>query len=108
MLGLDVSFPEGVSLRQRHELTAFARCCAGRIDREHQLCGRGWLTIELALVPMPQAGAATARYDLGPIHVEARGFANDLALAIWEALGHLDQPLRASQARWTSALRASV
>jgi len=89
---IDVQLPRATSARQRRELTAFARYCILRLERElgqHQ----AWV-VEIA----PTSGKYATRiavHDLG-VALEASGVGLDGALSTWEAICRLEQSLRES------------
>jgi hypothetical protein len=98
---IDVQLPPAASARQRRELTAFARYCILRLERE--LGEQKAWRVEIA----PSSGKYATRiavHDLGgPSRtVEANGIGLDAALSTWEAICRLEESLRATM---TSATR---
>lgn len=92
---IDVHLPPAASARQRRELTAFARYCILRLERE--LGQRQAWVVEIA----PSSGKYATRiavHDLG-IAIEASGVGFDGALSTWEAICRLEQSLR-EQCGW--------
>lgn len=89
---IDVQLPQAASTRQRRELTAFARYCIHRLERE--LGQRDAWIVEIA----PFAGKYTTRIAVIDLFgaIEASGAGLDGALSIWEAMCHLEQSLRES------------
>lgn len=87
---IDVHLPAAASARQRRELTAFARYCILRLERE--LGQRQAWVVEIA----PTSGKYATRisvHDLGGA-IEASGVGLDGALSTWEAICRLEQSLR--------------
>ena len=88
---IKVELPEWSSPRQQRELTAFARYCVARLEREHGELDR-WVVTTIA---DPDGGfATTVVAEQGTATVEARGAGQDGTLAIWDALCNLEQALR--------------
>jgi hypothetical protein len=77
-------------MRQERELGAFARYCVQRIEKELGQLERWAVEIALggrgysALVEMEHFGLV----------LETRGYGNDGALAIWDAMCRIEQELR--------------
>jgi hypothetical protein len=88
--------------QNREELLEFARHCAARITRD--LAGvSGW---ELFLVGGLEGQAdAVVRAHLGATVVEARASGCDPAMAIWDAMCQVEQPLRLAATRIPCALQ---
>lgn len=86
-----VSLPPSVSDRQRRELSAFARYCARRIERELGTI-EGWMISLVAGGSLEYASVVSVS-DAGT-SVEARGIGDDAALTIWDAMCRLEQALR--------------
>lgn len=87
---IDVHLPPATSPRQRRELTAFARYCILRLERE--LGQRQAWVVDIA----PSSGKYATRiavHDLGGA-LEACGIGLDGALSTWEAICRLEQSLR--------------
>jgi len=87
---IDVRVPTTSTARLERELGAFARYCVQRIERdlgEHQ---RWLVSIELGRLGY---SAIVEIEHLGLI-VETRGYGNDGALAIWDAMCRIEQELR--------------
>lgn len=87
---VEVNAAAGMSDRQRKELEAFARYCATRLERELGVI-EGW-SVRIERYGR-RANALVCARD-GEICIEARGSSADNALAIWEAMCQLEQPLR--------------
>jgi hypothetical protein len=99
---IDVQLPRAASHRQRRELTAFARYCIHRLERE---LGRrdAWI-VEIA----PSSGQYATRIAVIDLFgaIEASGVGLDGALSIWEAICRLEESLRESVVmRATKAIR---
>ena len=99
---IDVQLPEAASPRQRRELTAFARYCILRLERE--LGERDAWRVEIA----PSSGKYATRIEVHDLcgALEANGFGPDAALATWEAICQLEQSLRESRRPATSTVRS--
>src|SRR5262245_15821864 len=85
-----MQFVQRASARQRRELTAFARYCILRVERE---LGRhhGWV---VKIEPTPgNYVTRIAVHDAAGI-VEATGVGLDGALATWEAICRIEESLR--------------
>jgi hypothetical protein len=92
---IEVQLPRAASARQRRELTAFARYCILRLERE--LGGPKAWRVEI----VPSSGKYATRiavHELGGTSgtVEANGVGFDAALSTWEAICRLEESLRAA------------
>ena len=89
---IDVHLPRAASARQRRELTAFARYCIRRLERD--LGERQAWLVEIA----PSSGKYATRIEVHDLcgALEAEGTGLDGALATWEAICRLEQSLRES------------
>jgi hypothetical protein len=98
---IDVQLPRAASARQRRELTAFARYCIHRLERE--LGERQAWLVEIA----PIDGKYATRIEVHDISgaLEANGSGLDGALATWEAICEIEQSLRESCCKTTKPLR---
>ena len=87
---IDVQLPRAASARQRRELTAFARYCIHRLERE--LGERQAWLVEIE----PTSGKYATRIEVHDIcgAIEANGIGFDGALSTWEAICRLEQSLR--------------
>lgn len=87
-----MQLPRAASNRQRRELTAFARYCIHRLERE--LGQRHAWIVEIA----PTSGQYATRIAVIDLFgaVEANGVGLDGALSIWEAICRLEESLRES------------
>lgn len=92
---IDVHLPRAASARQRRELTAFARYCILRLERE--LGERQAWLVEIA----PTSGKYATRIEVQDMcgALEANGVGFDGALATWEAICQLEQSLREATCR---------
>jgi hypothetical protein len=97
-----VQLPAAASARQRRELTAFARYCILRLERELGQ-RKAWL-VEIA----PSSGKYATRIEVHDLcgALEANGVGFDGALATWEAICRLEQLLRESCNRSANAVRS--
>jgi hypothetical protein len=86
---VDVRSPEGASLRQQRELTAFARYCVQRIEKE--LGPHEWL-IEITMTRSRYGTFVQVMHD--GLALEVRGEGDDGPLAIWDAMCRIEQELR--------------
>jgi hypothetical protein len=83
--------PAWASARQQRELTAFARYCVARLERELGELDRWVVTANLD----PRGGfTSTVSVHRGVGEVEAHGTGQDGTLAIWDALCNIEQTLR--------------
>jgi hypothetical protein len=83
--------PAWASARQQRELTAFARYCVARLERELGELDRWVVTTNLD----PRGGfTSTVSAHRGGGTVEAHGAGQDGTLAIWDALCNVEQTLR--------------
>jgi hypothetical protein len=89
---IDVQLPRAASNRQRRELTAFARYCIHRLERE--LGQRDAWIVEIE----PRSGQYATRIAVIDLFgaIEASGVGLDGALSIWEAICRLEESLRES------------
>jgi hypothetical protein len=89
---IDVQLPRAASHRQRRELTAFARYCIHRLERE--LGQRDAWIVEIA----PSSGHYATRIAVIDLFgaIEASGVGLDGPLSIWEAICRLEESLRES------------
>jgi hypothetical protein len=88
---LDLVLPRSVSERQRRELGAFARYCAGRVERELGTTER-WSVSLRADAGIQYTSTVSVADAQGAI--VGRGVSSDAVLAIWEAMCQLEQRLR--------------
>ncbi|HTJ43649.1 MAG TPA: hypothetical protein VL463_16200 [Kofleriaceae bacterium] len=88
---IQVELPVWASARQQRELTAFARYCVARLEREVGELDR-WT---VAATVDPSGGfASTVTAHQGAMTVDASGAGQDGTLAIWDALCNVEQALR--------------
>ena len=99
---IDVHLPRAASARQRRELTAFARYCIHRLERE--LGERQAWLVEIA----PTSGKYETRIEVHDMcgALEANGVGCDGALATWEAICRLEESLRETTCRSTKRVRS--
>jgi hypothetical protein len=86
-----VELPVWASTRQSRELSAFARYCVARIERELGELSR-W-TVSTHAEARGGFSATVVAYQQDVAH-EARGGGPDATLAIWDALCNLEPELR--------------
>jgi hypothetical protein len=98
---IDVQLPPAASARQRRELTAFARYCILRLERD--LGERQAWLVEIAT----SSGKYATRIEVHDLcgALEANGVGLDAALATWEAICRLEQSLRECSPRTANAVR---
>jgi hypothetical protein len=98
---IDVHLPRAASARQRRELTAFARYCILRLERE--LGERKAWVVEIA----PSSGKYATRIAVHDLEgeIEANGEGLDGALSTWEAICRLEQSLRECSSRVAKPVR---
>jgi hypothetical protein len=95
---IQVKLPGWARPRQQRELTAFARFCIARLERE-----LGELEWVVTTVPEARGGfTSTVSAKQAGHEVESRGVGHDATLAIWDALCNIEQTLR-EQLRAASA-----
>jgi hypothetical protein len=85
-----VRVPEFTSAKQRRELSAFARYCILRMERE--LGERGCWTVDIVL--SVDGYSSRIAVDDSGLTLEASGTGRDGALATWEAMCRIEQRLR--------------
>ena len=90
--------------QQRDELAAFATFCASRVSR--QIGGVfGW---DVYVVAGLEGADALVRAQLANGSLEARASGGDPAMALWNAMAELEQPLREATAeRMRSRVQAA-
>lgn len=92
---IDVQLHRTASARQRRELTAFARYCILRLERD--LGERQAWLVEI----VPSSGKYATRIEVHDMcgALQASGSGHDGALAMWEAICRIEQAMRESSSR---------
>lgn len=89
---IQVQLPAWASARQQRELTAFARYCVARLEREVGELEQWVVTANLD----PRGGftSTVTAHRAGVTDVVASGVGQDGTLAMWDALCNIEQALR--------------
>jgi hypothetical protein len=87
---IDVRVPTSASAKAERELGAFARYCVQRIEKDLGERQRWLVSIEIG----GRGYSAFVEIEHLGLVVETRGYGNDGALAIWDAMCRIEQELR--------------